>query len=453
MEKKPLVTLYITNHNYGRYIEQAIQSVLDQEFQDFELIIIDDGSTDDSLDKIIKYESRKDIHIVRQKNQGLTVSNNIALKLGSGKYIMRLDADDYLDPRALEIMVSALEKNENLALVFPDYYEVDENGEIIGQVRRHDFDKDVSLFDQPAHGACTMIRRNILLEVGGYDETFNRQDGYDLWLNIVTDYTVKNINLPLFYYRQHFLSLTREEKLLLETRSKIIEKHVKKRGEKELAVLAVIPVRGSVMDRRSLPLEKLGDNLLIDWTIGAALRSTKLSHILLSTHDANVLHHAKRTYGNKILYHEREMQYARINEGLNATLKDALNFYTQVNPEPDAMIVLNIESPFRSEMYINKAIHVMQLYNVDVVVGVRMDDDIFYIHDGKGLKPNNSENGLRLERDSLYRKVGGLTLIDRKFFSKKNKIIGGKIGHIILDQKSAFSIKSELDWQIAEALV
>ena len=81
--------------------------------------------------------------------------------------------------------MQALEKNDELALVFPDYYEIDENGDIIRQVRRHNFDKDVTLFDQPAHGACTMIRKDVLLEIGGYDETHNRQDGYDLWLNII----------------------------------------------------------------------------------------------------------------------------------------------------------------------------------------------------------------------------------------------------------------------------
>ena len=94
----------------------------------------------------------------------------------------------------------------------------------------------------------------------------------------------------------------------------------------------------------------------------------------------------------------------------------------------------------------------MKFYDVDVVIGVRMDDDLFYIHDGSGLKPR-AEEGLRLERDDLFRKVGGITLLRRSFFEKEEKIIGGCIGHIVLDQKSAFTIKSKIDWQIAKTFI
>ena len=109
--KKPLVTIYITNHNYGKYINKAIRSVLDQSLNEFELIIIDDGSTDNSLKIIDQYKNHRKIISVYQKNKGLTVSNNIALRLSRGKYIIRLDADDWLDPNALQIMSDYLEKN------------------------------------------------------------------------------------------------------------------------------------------------------------------------------------------------------------------------------------------------------------------------------------------------------------------------------------------------------
>ena len=111
------------------------------------------------------------------------MSNNLALRLSKAKYIIRLDSDDWLDPHALEIMSNILERNKKISLVFPDYYEVDKNGNIIRQVRRHDF-KKVKLLDQPAHGACTMIRKENLIDIGGYDEEFSCQDGYYLWLKI-----------------------------------------------------------------------------------------------------------------------------------------------------------------------------------------------------------------------------------------------------------------------------
>ena len=178
----PLVTVYLTNYNYADYIEQSIESVLSQTYKNFELIIIDDGSTDNSRNIISQYIERQNIRVIFQENKGLTATNNIAVRAAQGKYIMRLDADDYLDTNALLVLVNAIEKSDQLALVFPDYYYINADGEVTGQERRLDFQQEVTLLDQPAHGACTLIRRDCLLEVGGYSADVSCQDGWDLWL-------------------------------------------------------------------------------------------------------------------------------------------------------------------------------------------------------------------------------------------------------------------------------
>ena len=195
----PLVTVYVTNFNYANYIEQSIESVLAQTYKNFELIIIDDGSTDNSREIINCYIEKTNIRVIFQENKGLIASNNIAVRAAQGKYIMRLDADDYLDDNALLVLVNAIEKSDDIALIFPDYYYVDADGQVTGQERRHDFQAQVTLLDQPAHGACTLIRRNCLLEVGGYSPEFTCQDGWDLWLKLTESYSVGNVNLPLFY--------------------------------------------------------------------------------------------------------------------------------------------------------------------------------------------------------------------------------------------------------------
>lgn len=165
--KTPLVTIYITNYNYGKYIKQAIDSVLSQTLDDFELIIIDDGSTDNSKEIIESYSGRSNVQIVYQQNKGLNVTNNVALKLATGKYIVRLDADDFFEKNALQVMTNVLEGDDDLGLVFPDYYLVDEDGNVLHTERRHSFDEDVTLLDMPAHGACTMIRKSFLQILGG----------------------------------------------------------------------------------------------------------------------------------------------------------------------------------------------------------------------------------------------------------------------------------------------
>ena len=110
----PLITVYITNFNYGRFIKKAINSVLNQTFKNYELIIIDDGSKDKSLEIIREFQNKKNIKIIFQKNNRLFFSNNLALRLSKAKYIMRLDSDDWLDPHALEIMSNILERDKRL---------------------------------------------------------------------------------------------------------------------------------------------------------------------------------------------------------------------------------------------------------------------------------------------------------------------------------------------------
>ena len=222
----PKVTVYITNHNYGSFLEQAINSVLSQSFEDLELIIIDDGSNDNSREIIKKYKSNPKIKTIFQKKKGLNASNNVALKEAKGDFLVRLDADDFLEKCAVENMYELLNKNQEVAMVFPDYFNVNKSGKIINRVFRHDFNKEVSLLDQPAHGACTMIRKKVLEEVGGYDEEFDRQDGYDLWLKIIFKYRVMNLNEPLFYYRQHDKNLTKDNLELFKARASIKRKYI-----------------------------------------------------------------------------------------------------------------------------------------------------------------------------------------------------------------------------------
>ena len=124
--------------------------------------------------------------------------------MARGRYLIRLDADDWLEKQAIELMFLELERNPEVNLVFPDYCMVDEKGQLKAHIRRSDHSSEVSLYDRPAHGACTMIRVDFLKRVGGYDTSFRKQDGYDIWLKAIVSGPVANINLPLFFYRRSF---------------------------------------------------------------------------------------------------------------------------------------------------------------------------------------------------------------------------------------------------------
>lgn len=447
MNRNPHVTVYLTNHNYGRYIARAIDSVLAQTMQDFELIVIDDGSTDDSRSVIERYTSNPKIVTVFQENKGLNVTNNIALRAARGEYVIRLDADDWLDPHALQVMSAMLDRDAGLGLVFPDYYTVDVEGRVIEMVRRHDF-ADVDLHDQPAHGACTMARRAALLEIGGYDESFRCQDGWDIWIRLIQHYRVANVNLPLFYYRQHAKSLTRDETNLLKTRAEILGRQAERKGS-TLSAIAVVPVRGSRYEPGSIALQPLGDRTVLDWTLDAALDSDRIKTLGVSSPDREILDHVARRYGNRVVRVERTADLARLNTHIEDTVFHALSQMETNGARAQAVAVLYAECPFRTARQIDMAVDMLGLFETDTVVGVRPETDIFYAHNGKGLQQVRSTNGLRLEREEIYRGAGKLYLVRREYLEKTRKLTGGRVGHVVIEPHAAIQLTSEWEFEIA----
>jgi glycosyltransferase involved in cell wall biosynthesis len=452
--KAPLVTVYITNYNYGRFVRQAIDSVLQQTFSDFELIIIDDGSTDSSREILLEYEEHPKVRIIFQTNRGLNVSNNIALKASNGYYIIRLDADDYFDENALLVMVSHMEKDKSLGLIFPDYYYVDVNGRLLGQERRHDFREGVSLLDQPAHGACTLVRKSCLISVGGYSEQYRCQDGYDLWLRFIERHKVANVRLPLFYYRKHGSSLTNNNSLIIETRARIKESHADQTEKPKIGVHAIIPVRGRKVFSDCIALETLGNRRVIDWTIDAALGSKNIDTVVVTSPDQEVLSHTARKYLDAVIVEKRPVEMARENTPITSTI--SYIFKKRTVTLPDAIMILTPDAPFRSDVYIDKSINTMRIFDVDSVIGIIPETDLLFKHNGNGLEllgNNHQTNSLRFEREYIYRHLPGTTLVKIELFKNENKCIGGKIGHVIYDTSAARIVRSREDLYFANCLI
>jgi CMP-N-acetylneuraminic acid synthetase len=446
----PLVSVYITNHNYARYLEQAVRSVVTQTLRDFDLTIIDDGSTDESRQIISRLADSEGIKVILQENRGLNVTNNIAIRSSHGKYVIRLDADDYLDIHALQLMAELMEREPNIGMVFSDYYHVDEHGRVIETIQRHDF-TNVSLFDQPAHGAVSMIRRECLVELEGYDEQFRCQDGYELWIRFIKHYQVRNIQLPLWYYRRHEENLTNKEDLILQTRSEILSRE-RQRQETPLKVVGVIPIRGRSLDPFSSPLKKLGGKPLVNWTIDAALESARISAVVLTSPDEELLEYVRHEYGEAVLVYERDRKLALPNTHLLDTVMQAVDA-TNSSIEFDCAATLQIEYPFLNAQHIDMAVDTMEIFDVDSVIAVRPEQDDFFQHDGHGLTHIRSTRALRLEREDIFRKIGGLQLSKRTLLEKEKVIIGGRVGHVVVDKKAALDVRAHFDWPIAETVV
>jgi len=444
----PEVTVYIVNHNYGRFIEDSIKSVLGQTFKDLELIIIDNGSNDNSKEIIKKYSKNRSIKIIFQKNIGLNATNNVALNYSRGKFIMRLDADDYLDENALEIMYNKIKSDDKLGLVFPDYYLVDEKNDLIELVRRHDFTK-VKLFDQPAHGACTLIKKEILTLLNGYNELYKCQDGWDIWLRLIKNYKVVNVNLPLFYYRRHGKNLTNKEKKLFKTRAKIFQNQLVKKKLKKC--FAIIPVRGTEIDSTSYQLKNLGKKKLLDWTIDEALDARRIEKVVVTTPDMKIIKHIKEKYGKEVITFSRDFRLALHNTSLDETFSNLFNNFPKKLNNFDSLAVLYSDYPFRGSKYIDMAINSMEIFETNKVIGVRKQNTTVYRHSGKSILPLNKQGSIRLEKNEIYNEAGGIFIIRRGTnFTDNNE---ERVGHIDLDEISSWQIDSRLSWNLAKSIV
>ena len=298
MLKNPLVTIYIPCRNYGRFLNQSINSVLNQLYINWELIIIDEASEDDTIVIAESYISKfpKKIKLLSNKSPiGLQKLSNKVLKLANGKYMMRLDADDWLDESALLLMVSKLESKEGLGLVYGNYFYTDEKGNNLGMEKRAIFGQEDVSGNVPPHGACTLFRTRSLKSVGGYSEQVDAQDGWDLWFKLYNKIGVASVVAPVFYYRQHGKSLSRNQNRLLNARSKIFEEIANKlEGNYKPLCVAVIPVKESYPHFERVPYKQINGRSILEISIINAFKSKKIETVIVSSESKDVLEYSKK---------------------------------------------------------------------------------------------------------------------------------------------------------------
>ena len=215
----PEISVVMSVYNGERHLRESVDSILNQTFQDFEFIIINDGSTDLSKDILESYKDKR-IILMNQINMGLTISLNIALSMAKGKYIARQDADDISEPDRLEKQIDFMENNTAVGLLGSRFQIISEVGEIIGNccppLEDEIIKKGLIEMNQLCHGSV-MIRREVLSVVGVYREVFKYAQDFDLWLRISEKYKVNNLPEYLIRYRMLNNSIS-GRKMLLQSR-------------------------------------------------------------------------------------------------------------------------------------------------------------------------------------------------------------------------------------------
>lgn len=203
----PKVSVIIPVYNAEKFIKETIESVLGQTCQDFEIVIVDDGSTDKSAETIKSLDDKRIIYTY-QKNHGVSAARNKGILESDGEYIALLDHDDLWLPEKLERQVPILESNSNVGLVYSDCYIIDLNGHILKRNfkdhRPHQGKVLADLFlDNFIPCLTALIRKNILGSIGLFNPELSIAEEYDLFLRIAEVCEVDFVDLPLAKYRLH----------------------------------------------------------------------------------------------------------------------------------------------------------------------------------------------------------------------------------------------------------
>ncbi|MDI6785868.1 MAG: glycosyltransferase [bacterium] len=194
----PKVSVVMAVFNEEQNISRAMDSILSQTYKDFEFIIINDGSTDNTLKIIREYRDNRIKLIDKGYNSGLADSLNIGIQNAQGDFIARMDADDFSEKDRLEIQVEFLENNPDLVLVGTWAYLNDLNSNTKKKCEPPTSDKSIKKYmqkDNPFIHSSVMLRKDILKRVGYYNPMVGMED-YDLWIRIGKYYKVANI--PIF---------------------------------------------------------------------------------------------------------------------------------------------------------------------------------------------------------------------------------------------------------------
>ncbi|MEK6480085.1 glycosyltransferase family 2 protein [Catalinimonas sp. 4WD22] len=222
----PLVSVILPNYNHRRYLPKRIESIFDQTFRDFELIILDDCSTDQSQEFIKEYAQR-DARVktyFNKKNSGSTFRQwNKGVELAKGKFIWIAESDDWADITFLEKLIKSINKGENIGIAYSQSYEINESDEVIASriewtndLSNHkkwvedywnlgvnEINENLCLKNTIPNVSAALIRRDAYISVGEADNSMKYAGDWELYIKILMQFNIAFVSEPLNYNRRH----------------------------------------------------------------------------------------------------------------------------------------------------------------------------------------------------------------------------------------------------------
>lgn len=253
--KHPKISVIMSVRNAQKYLTKAIESILSQTYENFEFIIIDDDSTDKSLQILEEYALKdKRIKILTQANKGMIVALNKGLEIASGDYVARMDADDISLPERFEKQTQYLEKHSECVAVGCKILLIDRSDMPIMHFHYKQSHEEIDGHHMSGQGSAishpaAMIRKKTLLEIGGYKPEFEAAEDIDLFLRLAEIGKLANLPNLLFKYRMHMKSVGHaKRKLQIKNAQHALEEAYYRRKIKERVPMIRRKITQTILD-------------------------------------------------------------------------------------------------------------------------------------------------------------------------------------------------------------
>jgi glycosyltransferase involved in cell wall biosynthesis len=225
MSQLPLVSIVMPTYKRAQYLPVAIESILEQTYPHWELVIVDDCSPDNTAQVVADFVARDSrIKSIRHEvNRKLPASLNTGFSNASGAYFTWISDDNLFRPNALEVMVGFLEAHPDISLVYTDYMEFDDDGKPIQLIT---VDPPEKLGLHNPIGASYLFRRAVHEELNGYDEKMFLAEDLDFWVRTLIKFKVAPLHQDLYLYRQHPGSLTSTNRRIYKVHDQILDRYL-----------------------------------------------------------------------------------------------------------------------------------------------------------------------------------------------------------------------------------
>lgn len=229
----PTVTIIIPTYNSSATIAETLESVNEQTYRDYEVIVVDDCSSDDTVDVLKKIEVPHSL-IVREENGGPAAARNDGIAVASGEWIAFLDGDDVWLPRRLEVQMEAAKIDSDVSAFcgrivdfgasIPSVMGPDSSAEALAKADLRDLSLEEFVYRNPVSTSTVLARKDAIDELGGFDESFVGPEDYDLWMRLVSRHRMQKLGLVLARYREYAGSLSMDDRKFLPQVRRVLDK-------------------------------------------------------------------------------------------------------------------------------------------------------------------------------------------------------------------------------------